>query len=106
LSILFIEISEGVPCLRIKKNSIAFFGFETFLLLFKSFVEKKKEKRTGALRIRLKDKTLRRDQGNGEMAQEMKSTVCSSRGPEFNSQQLHGGSQPSVMRSDTLFWCV
>ena len=29
----------------------------------------------------------------------VKSTDCSSRGPEFNSQQLHGGSQPSVMRS-------
>jgi len=34
----------------------------------------------------------------------VKSTVCSSRGPEFNSQQPHGGSQPSVMRSDALFW--
>jgi hypothetical protein len=34
------------------------------------------------------------------------STDCSSEGPEFNSQQLHGGSQPSVMRSDALFWCV
>ena len=28
----------------------------------------------------------------------------SSRGPEFNSQQLHGGSQPSVMGSGALFW--
>jgi hypothetical protein len=35
---------------------------------------------------------------------EVKSTVCSSRGPEFNSQQSHGGSQPSVMGSDALFW--
>ena len=26
------------------------------------------------------------------------------RGPEFNSQQPHGGSQPSVMGSDALFW--
>ena len=26
-----------------------------------------------------------------------KSIDCSSRGPEFNSQQPHGGSQPSVM---------
>jgi hypothetical protein len=25
---------------------------------------------------------------------------CSSRGPEFNSQQPHGGSQPSAMGSD------
>jgi len=35
-----------------------------------------------------------------------KSTDCSSRGPEFNSQQPHGGSQPSMMRSDDLSWCV
>jgi hypothetical protein len=34
---------------------------------------------------------------------EVKSTDCSSRGYEFNSQQLHGGSQPSVMRSNALF---
>jgi hypothetical protein len=34
----------------------------------------------------------------------MKSTGCSSRGPEFNSQQPHGGSQPSVMGSDALFY--
>jgi hypothetical protein len=34
----------------------------------------------------------------------VKSTDCSSRGPEFNSQQPHNGSQPSVMRSDALFW--
>ena len=36
----------------------------------------------------------------------VKSTDCSSRGPEFNSQQTHGGSQPFVMGSDALFWCV
>jgi hypothetical protein len=42
----------------------------------------------------------------GEMAQWVKSTDCSSRGPEFNSQQPHGGLQPSVMRSDALYWCV
>jgi hypothetical protein len=33
-----------------------------------------------------------------------KSTNCSSEGPEFKSQQPHGGSQPLVMRSDALFW--
>jgi hypothetical protein len=27
----------------------------------------------------------------------VKSTDCSSKGPEFNSQQPHGGSQPPVM---------
>jgi hypothetical protein len=36
----------------------------------------------------------------------VKSMNCSSRGVEFNSQQPHGGSQPSVMRSGALFWCV
>jgi hypothetical protein len=34
----------------------------------------------------------------------VKSTDCSSRGHEFNSQHPHGGSQPSVMESDALFW--
>jgi hypothetical protein len=36
----------------------------------------------------------------------VKNTDCSSRNPEFNSQQPHGGSQPSIMGSDALFWCV
>lgn len=31
---------------------------------------------------------------------DVKSTSCSSGGPEFNSQQPHGGSQPSIIRSD------
>jgi hypothetical protein len=36
----------------------------------------------------------------------VKSTGCSSRGPEFNPQQPHGGSQPSMRGSDALFWLV
>ena len=36
----------------------------------------------------------------------VKSTDCFSRGPEFNSQQPHDSSQPSVMGSGVLFWCV
>jgi hypothetical protein len=36
----------------------------------------------------------------------VKSTDYSSEGPEFKSQQLCGGSQPSLMRSDALFWGV
>jgi len=40
----------------------------------------------------------------GEMAQQLRALDCSSTGPEFNSQQPHGGSQPSVMRSGALFW--
>jgi hypothetical protein len=35
---------------------------------------------------------------------EVKSTVCSSRGPKFNSQQLHGVSQPSELGCGALFW--
>ena len=29
-----------------------------------------------------------------------------SRGTECNSQDPNGGSQPSIMRSDALFWCA
>jgi len=36
----------------------------------------------------------------------VKSTDCSSRGPEFYSQQPHGGSQPFMKVSDALFRCV
>ena len=36
----------------------------------------------------------------------IKSTDCSSIGPEFNSQQPHGGSQPSVIGPDVFFWWV
>ena len=36
----------------------------------------------------------------------VKSNDCSSEGLEFKSQQPHGGSQLSIMRSDALFWCV
>jgi hypothetical protein len=42
----------------------------------------------------------------GEMAQWVRAPNCSSEGPEFKSQQPHGGSQPSVTRSDALFWSV
>jgi hypothetical protein len=36
------------------------------------------------------------------MAQQLKSANYFSKGPEFKSQQPHGGSQPSIMKSDTL----
>jgi hypothetical protein len=41
-----------------------------------------------------------------ERAQRLRALDCSSRGPEFNSQQQHGGSQPSVRGSDALFLCA
>ena len=37
---------------------------------------------------------------------EVKSTGCSSIGPEFIYQQPDDRSQPSIMRCDTLFWCA
>jgi hypothetical protein len=49
---------------------------------------------------RLESRAFRRD------GSAVKSTDCSSRGPEFNSQQPHGGSQLSVMGSHAFFWCV
>jgi len=63
-------------------------------------------KETLAKRVKMsvlpKEKT---DEGWGD-GSAVKSTGCSSRGPEFKSQQPHGGSQPSVMGSDALLWCV
>jgi hypothetical protein len=42
----------------------------------------------------------------GEMAQWEKAPDWSPEGLEFKSQQPNGGSQPSVTRSDSLFWSV
>jgi hypothetical protein len=49
---------------------------------------------------------LRIQNGGWRDGSEFKSFDCSSTGPEFNSQQPHGGSQPSAMESTALFWCV
>jgi hypothetical protein len=46
------------------------------------------------------------DSRAGEMAQWVRAPDCSSKGQEFKSQQPHGGSQPSLTRSDSLFWSV
>ena len=40
----------------------------------------------------------------GEIGSVIKGTGCSFRGPEFNSQQPHGGSQLLIMWFDALFW--
>jgi hypothetical protein len=44
--------------------------------------------------------------GASKMAQQLRALTAFSEGPEFKSQQPHGGSQPSIMRSDTFFWSV
>jgi hypothetical protein len=52
-------------------------------------------------------KEIKDELGAGEMAQWVRAPDCSSVGPEFKSQQPHGGSQPSVTRSDsTLLECL
>jgi hypothetical protein len=60
----------------------------------------------GTLGARGMDGWLRVLSGAGEMAQWVRAPDCSSEGPAFKSQQPHGGSQPSVTRSDSLFWSV
>jgi hypothetical protein len=52
--------------------------------------------------IKTKTKTF----GGWRHGSEAKSTDCSPRGSEFNSQQPQGGSQPSAMGSDALFCCA
>ena len=42
--------------------------------------------------------------GAGKMAQPLRALTAL--GPEFKSQQPHGGFKPSLMRSDALFWSV
>jgi hypothetical protein len=44
--------------------------------------------------------------GAGEMAQRLRALTALLEVLSSNSQQPHGGSQPFVMGSDVLFWCV
>jgi hypothetical protein len=45
------------------------------------------------------EKSKSRGWGDGAVG---KGTGCSSKGPKFNSQHPHGGSQPSIRRSDGM----
>ena len=58
------------------------------------------------LKLRFRKGRLRKMNMGWRDGSVVKSTDWSSRGPEFNSLQPHGGSQPSAMGSDALFWCV
>jgi hypothetical protein len=49
---------------------------------------------------------LEREQLGWRDGSEVKRTDCSSEGPKFKSQQPHGGSQPCIVGSSALFWCV
>ena len=44
--------------------------------------------------------------GAGELAQQLKAQTALSKVLSSSPSNQHDGSQPSVMRSDTLFWCV
>jgi hypothetical protein len=48
----------------------------------------------------------KRKKGGWRDGSVVKSTNCFSEGPEFKSQQPHGGSQPLVTKSDALLWSV
>jgi hypothetical protein len=56
--------------------------------------------REGGKKVGGEEEKRRQDWRDGSA---VKSTDCSSRDPEFNSQQPHGGSQPSVTGSNALF---
>jgi hypothetical protein len=53
-----------------------------------------------------KMKRLKVEAGGWRDGSAVKSANCSSGGPEFKSQHPHGGSQPSVMRSDAPLVCL
>jgi hypothetical protein len=59
-----------------------------------------------SVKLRGENKTTKINQGGWRDGSVVKSTDCSSEGPEFKSQQRHGDSQPSVMGSNALFWCI
>jgi hypothetical protein len=55
----------------------------------------------------------RRGEGRGKVflggwrdGSAVKSTDFFTRGPEFNSQQPHGGLQPFIMGSNAIFWYI
>jgi hypothetical protein len=67
---------------------------------------RRRKKRMRKKRRKKREKMKKRRKRGWRDGSVVKSTNCSSIGPEFNSQQPHGGSQPSVMGSNVLFWCV
>jgi hypothetical protein len=75
--------------------------FYEFIVKSCFFLEVSREQRLSSV---MKDN--KKQSRAGEMAQWVRAPDCSSEGPEFKSQQPHGGSQPSVTRSDSLFWSV
>jgi hypothetical protein len=76
--------------------------------VLKNQKKKKKKKKKEKKRKEKKRKKERKEERKEERktwrgGSVVKSTNCSSRSPEFNSQHPGGGSQPCVMGSDALF---
>ena len=46
---------------------------------------------------------IKNEEGDWSDGAAVKSTLCSFWGPEFNSQQPHGGSQPTILGTNALF---
>jgi high mobility group protein B2 len=69
-------------------------------------LKEKYEQEIAAYCAKSKSEAGKKDPEGWRDGSAVKSTDCSSEGPEFKSQQPHGGSQPSVMRSDAFFWSV
>jgi hypothetical protein len=62
--------------------------------------------KSGALRVKMSHFLELGLGGGWRDGSVVKNAGCSSEGPEFKSQQPHGGPQPSVTKSDALFWSV
>jgi hypothetical protein len=100
---------------RLKQNPPVILGLcnkiNQLFLLQTSSKGKKKIKELSKMSFKIAERSnntkgirdVMRGWSNGS---EVKSTDCSCRGPEFNFQQPHGGSQASVMGLDALFPCV
>jgi hypothetical protein len=70
-------------------------------------VHKSKQRQTTLThKINALRKNLKKNQRGWRDGSVVMSTACSSEGLKFISQQPHGGSQPPVMRTDALFWCI
>ena len=74
-----------------------------FLCVALAVLEEKKKKCFREKKMAIVTRSRTRGRWDGSAG---KSTDCSSKGLEFKSQQPHDGSQPSIMRSDALFWSV
>jgi hypothetical protein len=61
------------------------------------------EKKPNKQKSKTKNKTKQNKKKGWRDGSVVNNTDCSSGSPEFKSQQPHGGSQPSVTRSDSLF---